>query len=180
VAFFIEEVTVMKIKSVSLQSAAEDEFAGLLEIQKEAFARYTDHLSPAQIPPLNETLEDMRKDMTCKSIIAAYVDGSLAGSIRYYMKGGVCIIERLSVKPGLQGAGIGRSLIEAVEKMVRGKAHKLYLETGLLENNLLLFYTKLGYSGEAVLRNHYGGFDWIVFSRFIEREQRTDVAEVDA
>jgi hypothetical protein len=57
---------------------------------------------------------------------------------------------------------------------------KLYLETGLLENNLLLFYTKFGYSGEAVLRNHYGGFDWIVFSKFIERDLKTAVMEVDA
>jgi GNAT superfamily N-acetyltransferase len=170
----------MKNEAVSLRSAVEDDLAGLLEIQKEAFARYTDHLSPAQIPPLNETLEDMRRDMTCKSIIAAYVDGSPAGSIRYHMKGGVCIIERLSVKPGLQGAGIGRSLIEAVEKMVREKAHKLYLETGLLENNLLLFYTKLGYSAEAVLRNHYGGFDWIVFSKFIGKDRKNIIMGVDA
>jgi GNAT superfamily N-acetyltransferase len=168
----------MKNKAVSLRGAVEDDLTGLLDIQKEAFARYTDHLSPKQILPLNKKLEDIRKDMTYKSIIAAYVNGSLAGSVRYHIKGGVCIIERLSVKPDLQGAGIGRSLIAAVEKLVRGKAHKLYLETGLLENNLLQFYSKLGYSGEAVLRNHYGGLDWIVFSKFIRRDRKTTMMEV--
>ncbi len=170
----------MKNKAVSLQVAFEDEFAGLLQIQKEAFMRYTNHLSPEQIPPFNETLEDMRKVMTLKSILAAYVDGSPAGSVRYHIKSGVCTIERLSVKPKLHAAGIGRSLIEAVERLVGGKAHKLYLETGLLANNLLLFYSRLGYSGEAVLRNHYGGFDWIVLSKFIEKDRKTSIIEVVA
>ncbi len=59
------------------------------------------------------------------------------------------------------------ALVSEVEKRVKGDAHKIYLETGLLASNLLMFYTKLGYSGEAVLRRHYGGFDWIVFSKFI-------------
>jgi len=54
-----------------------------------------------------------------------------------------------------------------VEKRVSCAVHKIYLETGLLTDNLFIFYTKLGYSGEAILRKHYGGFDWIVFSKFI-------------
>ena len=168
----------MRNKAVSLRGAVEDDLAGLLDIQKEAFARYTDHLSPEQIPPLNETLDDMSREMTYKSIMAAYVDGSPAGSVRYHIKGGVCIIERLSVKPDLQGAGIGRSLIAAVETLVEGKAHKLYLETGLLAGDLLQFYSKLDYSGEAILRSHYGGFDWIVFSKFIRMDRKTTMMEV--
>jgi GNAT superfamily N-acetyltransferase len=114
----------------------------------------------------------MRKDVKCKSIIAAYVDDSPAGSVRYYNKGGVCIIERLSVKPSLQGEGIGRGLIAEVENRVAGSAHKVYLETGLLASNLLVFYSKLGFSGEAILRRHYGGFDWIAFSKFIGSDER--------
>jgi len=157
----------MGIKGTLFRNAGDEDLVALLAIQKDAFERYTDHLMPEQIPPLNETIEDMRKDVKYKSIIAAYVDGSPVGSVRYYNKGGVCIIERLSVKPSLQGEGIGRGLIAEVENRVAGSAHKLYLETGLLASNLLMFYSRLGFSGEAILRNHYGGFDWIAFSKFM-------------
>jgi GNAT superfamily N-acetyltransferase len=158
----------MKI-DLTFREATDADLAELLAIQKEAFTRYTDNLKPEQIPPLNETLEQMRKDVSVKKVIAAHIDGNPAGSVRYSIRGGVCIIERLSVKPEIQGKGLGRGLIMEVEKQVKGLAHKLYLETGLLASNLIMFYTKLGFSGEAILRNHYGEFDWIAFSKFVGR-----------
>ena len=170
----------MRIERMLFRNAVNDDLIALLAIQKAAFERYTDHLLPEQIPPLNETLEDMTKDMKYKTIIAAYVDGSPAGSVRYYNKGGVCIIERLSVAPALQGKGIGRGLITEIEKRVAGAAHKIYLETGLLASNLLAFYSKLGFSGEAILRRHYGGFDWIAFSKFIEKGTSTFAKRTEA
>jgi len=152
---------------IETRDAVDKDLDALLSIQKEAFARYTDHLRPEQIPPLNESLDDIRKDMKYKSVVAVCVDGIPAGSIRYHIKGGVCIIERLSVRPDLQGRGIGCGLIAEVENRSSGVAHKIYLETGLLASNLIAFYTKIGFSGEAILRNHYGRFDWIAFSKFI-------------
>ena len=124
---------------IETRDAVDDDLYVLLSIQKEAFARYTDHLRAEQIPPLNETIEDMKKDLKYKSVVTASVDGRTAGSIRYYIKGGVCIIERLSVRPDMQGRGIGCGLIAEVEKRAAGLAHKLYLETGLLASNLIMF-----------------------------------------
>ncbi len=154
-------------KVITIRPATESDLQGLLEIQKAAFMRYTEFLRPEQMPPLCETLPDVREDSKKKTILIAELNGELSGSVRYVVKGGVCVIERLSVSPDCQGNGIGRALVSEVEERARGKAHKLYLETGLLANNLLMFYTKLGYSGEAVLRKHYGGFDWLAFSKFI-------------
>ncbi len=154
-------------KGLSIRPAEESDLQALLDIQKAAFMRYTEFLAAEQIPPLRENLTELMEDIKRKSMLAAEYNHILSGSIRYSIKGGVCIIERLSVRPDHQGRGIGRALVNEVEALATGKAHKLYLETGLLANNLLLFYTKLGYSGEAVLRRHYGGFDWIVFSKFV-------------
>lgn len=78
------------------------------------------------------------------------------------------MLERLFVDPEYQKMGIGKELVLEVEKQVRFRAHKIYLETGLLADELLKFYSRLGYSGEAILRNHYGNFDWIAFSKFVE------------
>ncbi len=152
---------------VRIRAARKSDLAFALDIQKLAFARYTDFLLAEQIPPLNETLDEVEDDFKKKTILVAEFKDGLAGSIRYWLKGGVCIIERLSVVPELQGSGIGKALIKAVENGAATQAHKIYLETGLLASNLLMFYTKLGYSGEAILRKHYGGFDWIAFSKFI-------------
>lgn len=150
-----------------VREATESDLAALLEVQKSAFLRYTDFLLPEQLPPLNETLAQVGADFRLKTILVSENSGGISGSIRFSVKAGVCIIERLSVLPKQQGKGVGRALVTAVEKHVTGKAHKIYLETGLLAHNLLLFYTKLGYSGEAILRNHFGRHDWIVFSKFI-------------
>ncbi len=154
-------------KAITIRSAMESDLQGLLEIQKAAFMRYIEFLAPEQIPPLGETLSEVREDNEKKNILVAEFKDMLSGSIRYVIKGGVCIIERLSVHPDYQGNGIGRALVSEVEHRAKGNAHKIYLETGLLANNLLMFYTRLGYSGEAILRRHYGDFDWIVFSKFI-------------
>ncbi len=154
--------------NVYIRPATESDLQGLLEIQKAAFMRYTEFLEPEQIPPLGETLSEIREDNEKKNILVAEFNDVPSGSIRYMIKGGVCLLERLSVHPDHQSNGIGRALISEVEWRVKGsRAHKIYLETGLLANNLLMFYTRLGYSGEAILRRHYGDFDWIVFSKFI-------------
>ncbi len=153
--------------AITIRPATESDLQGLLEIQKAAFMRYTEFLRPEQMPPLCETLDAVIEDSKRKNILVAEFNKRLSGSVRYVIKGGVCAIERLSVSPEHQGNGIGRALIGEVERLAKGNAHKIYLETGLLANNLLMFYTKLGYSGEAILRNHYGGFDWVVFSKFI-------------
>lgn len=85
----------------------------------------------------------------------------------YQTLASVCHLERLSVNPDYQNQGIGHKLVREVETMVAGKAHKITLETGLLASELVKFYSRLGYSGEAILKNHYGNFDWIVFSKFL-------------
>lgn len=158
-----------------IRDALEEDLLELLAIQKAAFMRYTDHLLPEQIPPLNETIEEVKKDFNSKRIIIAETDGRIAGSVRFSVKAGVCFLERLSVSPDLQEKGIGKKLVKEVEKRAGKQAHKIYLETGLLANNLLMFYTRLGYTGEAILRKHYGGFDWIVFSKFIDNKGESDV-----
>ena len=156
-----------KAASISVREARESDLEALLTAQKAAFMRYTDFLQPEQLPPLNESIDQVRTDLRLKTILVSENGSGIAGSIRYSVKAGVCIIERLSVIPKQQGKGVGRALVKAVEERAEGKAHKIYLETGLLAHNLLLFYTKLGYSGEAILRNHFGRHDWIVFSKFI-------------
>jgi isochorismate pyruvate lyase len=145
----------------------------ILSIQKAAFSCYVGPLSRKQIPPLHETARELKNDLAAKTVLLAEHDGTIAGSVRYTIRGGVCHIERLSVLPSLQKRGIGRALLDAVEQACVGRAHKLYLETGLLAANLVPFYTKLGFFAEARFTSHYGEFDWIGFAKFT-RQIRDD------
>jgi len=158
---------IRKEDAMEIREAGERDVPALLDIQRAAFARYVGELRAEQIPPLKETAEEMKDDLRSRGFLVAIVEGQPAGSVRFFIRAGVCILERLSVEPGFQGRGVGRMLVNEVERRARGSAHKVYLETGLLAGDLIRFYTKLGYAPEAVLRRHYGDFDWIAFSRFL-------------
>lgn len=155
----------MSDTTITIRKAAPADAEHILAIQKRAFQRYLGPLTPEQIPPLHETVEAVQLDIERKTVLVALSDQLPAGSVRYTIKGGVCMIERLSVNPAFQRNGIGKALMNAIEKETSGRAHKLHLETGLLADNLLPFYTRLGYVTEALLPQHYGGFDWIALTK---------------
>jgi ribosomal protein S18 acetylase RimI-like enzyme len=160
-------------KELIIRAANSSDLQEILEIQMNAFKVYTDLIAEEQIPPLNESISEVQADFKRKSILVACRGDKIVGSIRYQMNLGVCAFERLSVDPMYQQQGIGQQLVLKVEALAASlQAHKIYLETGLLAAELIKFYSGLGYSGEAVLKNHYGNFDWIVFSKFFE--SRTD------
>jgi len=151
--------------TITIRKAAPADAEHIIAIQKRAFQRYVGPLTPEQIPPLHESLEAVRIDIERKTVLVALSDQLPAGSVRCTIKGGVCMIERLSVDPAFQRNGIGKALMNAIEKEASGRAHKLHLETGLLADNLLPFYARLGYVAEALLPQHYGGFDWIALAK---------------
>ncbi len=157
-------------KSFIIRKAQHSDLEDVLKVQFKAFHVHTQWLASDRIPPLNETFDGVKKAFQNKVILVAVRDEKIVGSIRYYIKTGVCFLERLAVDPACQKQGIGSALVQALEKQARGKAHKIYLETGLLAEDLIKFYSKLGYSGEAVLKKHYGNFDWLALSKFMNRE----------
>jgi len=150
-----------------IRKAKLDELGLILEIQMKAFNVYTDRFAAEKTPPLNESIEQIQNDFKHKTILVACLDEKIIGSVRYDINLGVCHFDRLSVDPDYQKQGVGQQLILNIESSVAGISHKIYLETGLLASELIAFYSRLGYSGEAILTNHYGNFDWIVFSKFL-------------
>lgn len=154
-----------------IRAAESTDLSAILEIQMQAFMVYTNLVDAEQIPPLNETLTELQEDFQHKTILVVCTDGNVIGSIRYQINLGVCVFERLSVDPRYQKQGIGKKLVLEVESLASTQAHKIYLETGLLAADLIKFYSGLEYSAEAVLKKHYGNFDWIVFSKFFDGTQ---------
>lgn len=130
--------------NVHIEKAAESDLPGILDLQKRAFSQEAIIYDSESIPPLRQTLEEMRDEFQRKIFWKAVADGKLVGSVRAWQKEGVGYVERLIVDPGAQNRGIGRRLMETVERELPG-AVRLELFTGHKSKKNLYLYRRLGY-----------------------------------
>lgn len=95
------------------------------------------------IPPLLQTLEDLTEEAKSHVILKSVTNGKLIGSVRGCPRPDDCYIGRLIVHPDYQNQGVGRKLMEAIEKELASKRYSL--TTGNLDEKNLYLYQKLGY-----------------------------------
>ncbi len=96
------------------------------------------------IPPLTQTLEQLRAEFDNQIFLKALIDASIIGSVRAYQTEGTCHIGRLVVKPDFQNRGIGSRLMNEIEnRFEMAKRFKLF--TGDNSHRNLYLYHKLGY-----------------------------------
>ena len=127
-----------------IRRATVENAEAILSLQRLAFqsqARlYDDH----SLPPLTQTLEELRDDFGDHTFLIAEVDGRIVGSVRGAVRDGTCHVGRLVVHPDLQNQGIGTRLMKAVEKEFSA-AERFALFTGHRSEKSLYLYQKLGY-----------------------------------
>jgi predicted N-acetyltransferase YhbS len=145
-----------------IRAATELDFPHILDIQRQAFAEYEGTYKTSGWT--TETIEDLQRDAREKKILVAEWDGKMAGSVRFWTVGGVCVIRLLSVGPTYQRRGIGKALIQEVEARVT-EAHKLYVCTMLRTTRNVTLFLNLGYRPESLLPDHYNRMDMICFSK---------------
>ena len=148
---------------VSIRRATQREFSDILRIQREAFSEY---LKVYEVSPwMKETLEDLKLDAADKIILVAQEEGLVVGSVRFWTVAGVCVIRLLSVSPAHQGRGVGKALMQEVERMATD-AHKFYVCTMLRTPRNIGLFLSLGYRPESLLPNHYHKLDLICFAKY--------------
>ena len=148
-----------------IRVANEQDFSSILQIQRQAFAQYEGTYKTSGWT--TETIEDLQRDAREKKILVAEWDGTMAGSVRFWTVGGVCVIRLLSVSPNFQGRGIGKALIQGVEARVTD-AHKLYVCTMLRTTRNVTMFLNLGYRPESLLPDHYNRMDMICFAKYLQ------------
>lgn len=156
--------TVLDRTMLYIRVATESDFPHILNIQREAFAEYEGTYKTSGWT--TETMEDLQRDAREKKILVAEWDGTVAGSVRCWTVGGVCVIRLLSVSPTFQRRGIGKALIQAVETRVT-EAHKLYVCTMLRTTRNVTMFLNLGYRPESLLPDHYNRMDMICFAKYL-------------
>ena len=129
----------MRIERATVSDADE-----ILALQKLAYRSEAEIYNDFNIPPLLQILESIQKDFENQFFLKASLDGKIIGSVRAYAREGTCYIGRLIVHPDFQNQGVGRKLMNEIEKIF-SHCERFELFTGDRSKRNLYFYQKLGY-----------------------------------
>ena len=116
----------------------------ILELQKLAYQSEAVIYSDRSIPPLTQTLNEIKKEFAHTTFLKVCDSGRLIGSVRASNHIGTCEIGRLIVHPDFQRKGIGTLLMSAIEaEFPNVKRFELF--TGSKSEGNIRLYERLGY-----------------------------------
>ncbi|TDD44010.1 GNAT family N-acetyltransferase [Nonomuraea terrae] len=116
----------------------------ILTVQRAAYVSEAQLYGDPFVPPLVESLEQVRKVIEGGVVLKAVEGGRIVGSVRGQVSGTTCRVGRLVVAPDFQGQGVGTALLAALhEQMPEATAFDLF--TGHLSGDNLRLYRRLGY-----------------------------------
>ena len=134
----------MKTKAIITEANVHDA-VGILELQKLAYQSEATLYSDWNLPPLTQTLEEIRVELKNKVFLTAHYGGLLVGSVRAKTsEDDGCSIRRLIVHPKHQGQSIGTQLMHAIEARFPS-ATRFVLFTGERSEGNIRLYRRLGY-----------------------------------
>ncbi|MGW0802848.1 GNAT family N-acetyltransferase [Nonomuraea sp. NPDC002799] len=116
----------------------------ILTVQRAAYVSEAQLYGDPFIPPLVESLEQVRKVIEDAVVLKALDGGRIVGVVRGRVSGTTCLVGRLAVAPDHQGRGLGTALLTALHEAVP-EATVFDLFTGHLSAPNLKLYRRLGY-----------------------------------
>jgi ribosomal protein S18 acetylase RimI-like enzyme len=129
---------------VIITTASPEDADAILVLQRLAYRSEAELYGDDTLPPLTETLDQLRAEFGHRLILKAVDNGLIVGSVRAHQEGDTCHIGRLIVHPDRQGQGIGTALMHEVEARFP-VARRFELFTGTLSVRNLRLYERLGY-----------------------------------
>jgi ribosomal protein S18 acetylase RimI-like enzyme len=129
----------MEVEKATISDAEE-----ILSLQKLAYQSEAEIYNDFNIPPLVQTLEEIKKNFGIQFLLKAVMDEKIIASVRAHTKEGTCYIGRLIVHPDFQNQGIGTKLMVEIEKIF-STCQRFELFTGARSERNLYLYQKLGY-----------------------------------
>ena len=112
-----------------------DDIPAIMNITREAFVKYQKMSGVEKLAALEESYNDVKKDIDTKVVLLALSDGEPVGSV-----------SRFAVKVTSQNNGIGKSIMNLVDKiMVKKGVTQIQLHTGSKITSLIRFYYGRGF-----------------------------------
>jgi ribosomal protein S18 acetylase RimI-like enzyme len=130
----------IRIEQASTRDAEE-----ILTLQKLAYQSEARLYRDDRIPPLTQTLDEIKAEFSDHRFLKAVLETQIVGSVRAKCSNSICFIGRLIVHPDYQGQGIGSTLMQEIEKHC-GNAKRLELFTGHKSEGNIRLYQRLGYT----------------------------------
>ena len=137
----------MSTPEVRIDIVGDNAAGELLTVRRAAFVSEAQLYDDPNIPPLTQTLEELRADLANPEVVTlgAWIGHRLVGSIRVGVEGTKATLGRLAVVPDLQGKGIGTQLLLAVPGHLRPDTSEVWVFTGQDSLQNLAMYAKHGY-----------------------------------
>lgn len=139
-----------------VRRAKAEDAAAIAEITKDAFTKYCEMANIADIEALHETQEDVRRDILTKTVLVAYIDENVVGSLRLTFddKTKTAYLSRFGVSGAYRNNGIGKSLVNMADitAVRRGMKH-MRLHTASKVAEIMRFYYSRGFYVEDVSRS---------------------------
>lgn len=130
---------------IKIEIATEQDLEQILQLQKKAFYGQALIYNDLNLPPLIQTIEDLKEEFRLKAIYKVEQDWKIVASIRCCIKDDILYLEKLIVDPDFQNRGIGTKIMTEIEKKYSSSVNRYALFTGHKSERNLHIYSKLGY-----------------------------------
>lgn len=130
---------------IKIEAATEQDLDQILQLQKKAFYGQALIYNDFNLPPLMQTVEDLKEEFRLKQIYKVEHDGKIIASIRCYIKDNTLYLEKLVVDPDFQNRGIGTKMMTEIEQRYSSSVNRYALFTGHKSEKNLHIYNKAGY-----------------------------------
>jgi ribosomal protein S18 acetylase RimI-like enzyme len=141
-------------ESIPIIPAEMNDLEEILALQKLAYQSEAALNNDFTIPPLTQTLDEIRAEFGQTLFLKYVQDGRIIGSVRGRLDGETCHIGRVIVHPECQNRGIGSCLLCEIEH--RTNARRFELFTSQRSERNLYLYHKLGYRDfKQVMHNEH-------------------------
>ena len=128
-----------------LEPAGPADAGELLTLQRAAYVTEAQLYGDPHLPPLTQTLDELRADLLVWPTLKALLGARIVGTGRARAEGDVLRIGRLSVAPDLQGRGTGTALLTALEALAGPEVTRAALFTGRCSTANVRLYERCGY-----------------------------------
>ncbi len=129
---------------INFAKACSKDLEEILTLQKIAYLSEAELIDDYSIPPLQQSLEELKEEFSEMVFFKGVIDDTIVGSVRGCIQDGTCYIGKLIVHPEYQNKGMGTRLLAAVEGYF-SEAHRYDLFTGEKSTKNIYFYKKHGY-----------------------------------
>ncbi len=134
--------------SFIIRKATVDDAEAIYSITQEAFRKYMkDTGLTGTMEALEESIDDIKKDFKAKEIFIAFIDNVAVGTIRIQIfPDKTAYISRFGVSLQYHNIGIGKSLMNLADKLLKSKGVKqVSLHTASNYSDLVRFYYGRGF-----------------------------------